>query len=115
ERTLVRHHYASLSRLEKGLLRRYVARMTGLSRAQVTRLIGRYAAHGRVTVTAYQRRKFATRYTRADVELLAYVDQRQRNLCGPATQHILQREYEEYGQAAFQRIAQISVAQIYRF
>ena len=68
ERTLVRHQYASLSRPEKGLVRRYVARMTGLSRAQVTRLIGRYAAHGRVQVAAYRRRKFAARYTKADLE-----------------------------------------------
>jgi hypothetical protein len=115
ERTLVRHQYTSLKRLEKGLVRRYVARMTGLSRAQVARLIGDYAATGRVAVTAYQRRKFAARYTKADVELLAYVDRSHGNLSGPATKHILQREYEEYGQAAFARIAQISVAQIYRF
>jgi transposase InsO family protein len=115
ERTLVRHHYASLKRLEKGLVRRYIACMTGLSRAQMTRLIGRYAADGRVTVPAYQRRKFAVRYTKRDVELLAYVDQSHGNLSGPATKHILQREYAEYGQAAFQGIAQISVAQIYRF
>lgn len=115
ERTLVQHQYASLNRLEKGLVRRYIARMTGLSRAQVARLIRRYAAHGRVTVTAYQRRKFASRYTKADVELLAYVDQSHGNLSGPATKHILQRECAAYGQAAFQRIAQISVAQIYRW
>jgi hypothetical protein len=115
ERTLVRHQYAGLSRLEKGLVRRYVASMTGLSRAQVARLIGGYAANGRVTVTAYQRRRFAAQYTKADVELLAYVDQSHGNLSGPATKHILQREYAEYGQAVFERIAQISVAQIYRF
>lgn len=115
KRTLVWHQYASLSRLEKGLVRRYVARMTGRSRAQVARLIGRYAANGRVTVTAYQRRKFAACYTKADVELLAYVDHSHGNLSGPATRHILQREFAEYGQAAFERIAQISVAQIYRF
>ena len=47
--------------------------------------------------------------------MLAYVDHSHGNLSGPATKHILQREYAEYGQAAFQRIAQISVAQIYRF
>jgi hypothetical protein len=115
ERTLVRHQYAGLRRLEKGLVRRYVARMTGLSRAQVTRLIGDYAANGRVAVAAYQRRKFVSRYTKEDVGLLAYVDRSHGNLSGPATKHILRREYEEYGQAAFERIAQISVAQIYRF
>jgi hypothetical protein len=71
ERTLVRHRYTTLGRREKGLVRHYVARMTGLSRAQVTRLIASYTATGRVKAAAYQRRKFATRYTKSDVELLA--------------------------------------------
>jgi hypothetical protein len=115
ERTLVRHHYASLKRVEKGLVRRYVARMTGLSRAQVARLIQRYCTQGQVKATVYQRRKFPSRYTKQDVELLAYVDRCHSNLSGPATKHILQREYTEYGQAAYARLAEISVAQIYRF
>jgi hypothetical protein len=115
ERTLIRHQYAGLSRREKGLLRRYVARMTGLSRAQVTRLIASYADTGRVKAAPYQRRKFAARYTKADVALLAYVDQSHGNLSGPATKRILEREFGEYGQAAYQRLAGISVAQIYRF
>jgi len=115
EKTLVRHQYAGLSRPEKGLVRRYVARMTGLSRAQATRLIGLYAAHGRIKPALYQRRKFAARYTKADVELLAYVDRSHGNLSGPATKRILQREHSEYGQAAFERLSGISVAQIYRF
>jgi hypothetical protein len=62
ERTLVRHEYASLDRMGKGLVRRYVARMTGLSRAQVTRLIAEYRTTGRVKAVEYQRTKFATRY-----------------------------------------------------
>ena len=95
ERTLVRHLYAELGRKEKGLVRRYVARMTGLSRAQVTRLIAGYADTGRVKAAPYQRRKFAARYTRADVELLAYVDKSHGNLSGPATKRILEREYSE--------------------
>jgi transposase InsO family protein len=115
ERTLARHHYSALKRREKGLLRQYVARMTGLSRAQVARLIQRYCAQGQVKATAYQRRKFPTHYTKQDVELLAYVDRSHGNLSGPATRHILQREYAEFGQAAFERLAKISVAQLYRF
>lgn len=114
EKTLVQHHYESLNRREKGLIRSYVGQMTGLSRAQVTRLIERYTAEGQVKVTAYQRRQFPARYTKADVDLLAYVDKHHGNLSGPATRHILLREYAEYGQSAFQRISEISVAQIYR-
>lgn len=115
ERTLVRYRYTSLNRMEKGLLRRYIARMTGLSRAQVTRLIAGYVESGRVKAAPYQRRKFASRYTKRDVELLAYVDKGHGNLSGPATKRILGREYDEYGQAAFERLSRISVAQIYRF
>jgi transposase len=115
ERTLLRHQYAGLSRREKGLLRLYVARMTGLSRAQVTRLIASYAKTGHVKAAPQQRRKFAARYTKADVELLAYVDKSHGNLSGPATKRILEREFGEYSQAAYQRLAGISVAQIYRF
>jgi transposase InsO family protein len=115
ERTLVRHQYAGLSRREKGLLRRYIARMSGLSRAQVTRLIAGYAGSGRVQAVPYQRRKFATRYTKGDVELLAYVDKSHGNLSGPATKRILEREFSEYNQAVYERVAGISVAQLYRF
>jgi transposase InsO family protein len=115
ERTLVRHRYAGLGRGDKGVVRQYVARMTGLSRAQVTRLIGRHRKTGRVRAAEYQRTKFATRYTAADVELLAYVDKAHGNLSGPATKRILEREHAEYGQAAYQRLSRISVAQIYRF
>jgi len=115
ERTLIRFEYAGLGKTEKGLVRRYIARLSGLSRAQVTRLIASYKANGRVKATSYQRRKFPTRYTKSDVELLAYVDRSHGNLSGPATKRILEREHQEYGQAAFERLAQISVAQIYRF
>ncbi|MBV9506007.1 MAG: DDE-type integrase/transposase/recombinase [Acidobacteriia bacterium] len=115
ERTLVRFGYSALGKRDKGLVRRYIARLTGLSRAQVTRLIASYTASGRVKAAAYQRRKFPARYTKADVELLAYVDRSHGNLSGPATKRILEREHQEYGQAAFARLAQISVAQIYRF
>ena len=114
EQTLVRQQYASLNRSGKGLVRSYIARMTGLSRAQVTRLITTYGKTGRVKAAAYQRTKFATRYTTADVNLLAYVDKAHGNLSGPATRRILEREYAEYGQAAYQRLAAISVARLYR-
>jgi hypothetical protein len=115
ERTLVRHQYPALNRMEKGLVRLYVARMTGLSRAQVTRLIAGYTDTGRVKAAIYQRKKFASRYTKADVELLAYVDKGHSNLSGPATKRILEREYSEYSQSAYERLAGISVAQICRF
>src|ERR1035437_1788020 len=114
EQTVVRHQYAGLDRPGKGLVRSYIARMTGLSRAQVTRLITAYRQTGQVKAAAYQRTHFATRYTAADVNLLAYVDKAHGNLSGPATRRILEREFSEYEQAAYQRLSGISVAHLYR-
>jgi transposase InsO family protein len=114
EQTLVRHQYASLKRPGKGMIRSYIARMTGLSRAQATRLILAYRETGRVKAVVYRRTKFATHYTAADVILLAHVDKAHGNLSGPATRRILEREYSEYNQAAYQRVAAISVAHLYR-
>lgn len=114
EQTLVRLEYASLNKPDKGLVRRYLLRMTGLSRAQGTRLIALQRRTGRVKAAAYQRTKFAARYTAEDVTLLAYVDKAHGNLSGPATRRILEREYSEYNQAAYQRLAGISVAHLYR-
>jgi transposase InsO family protein len=114
ERTLVRHEYAGLRKPDKGVVRRYIAQMTGLSRAQVTRLISGHQQTGRVVATPYQRTRFPKLYTAADVDLLAYVDRAHGNLSGPATRRILEREYHQYGQAAYQRLAEISVAHLYR-
>ena len=114
EGTLVRHEYAGLGKADKGMLRRYLEKMTGLSRAQVTRLITIYTATGHVKAAEYERHQFVRRYTPADVELLAYVDKAHGNLSGPATRRILEREYEVYGIAAYERVARISSAQIYR-
>ena len=114
ERVLVHYEYARQGKADKGLLRRYAGKMTGLSRAQVTRLIKSYLETGRVKAAEYQRHQFAARYTKADVDLLAYVDKAHGNLSGPATRRILAREFEVYGQAAYERLARISSAQIYR-
>jgi transposase InsO family protein len=89
-------------------------RMTGMSRAQVARLIAQQQGAGVVRAAQFERTKFATRYTPADVILLAYVDRAHGNLSGPATRRILEREYGEYGQAAYERLAGISVAHLYR-
>src|SRR6516164_9859717 len=115
DRTLREQDYVQLGRADKGLVRQYVGKMTGLSRAQVARLIQSYCQKGAVKAPTYQRHRFASRYTGADIELLAYVDRMHSVLSGPATKRILEREYTEYGQAVFQRLAGISVAQIYRF
>jgi transposase InsO family protein len=114
-RILRQHGYRQQGRAGKGLLRRYLVKMTGMSRAQITRLIAQYGEGGEVKIGAYRRHRFASKYTRADVALLASVDEAHETLSGPATRQILKREYAEYGQLEYERLATISVAQIYRF
>jgi transposase InsO family protein len=113
ERVLVGQEYAQQGKAARGLLRRYIEKMTGLSRAQVTRLIARYTASGQVRVTVYRRRRFPPLYTRADIELLASVDEAHETLSGPATRRILEREHEVYKRPEFARLAGISVAHLY--
>ncbi len=114
ETTLREQGYEKQGREVKGLLRSYIAKMTGMSRAQVTRLIAQHAAAGEVKPTVYRRRRFPSRYTRRDAELLAMVDEAHETLNGSATSVILNREYNEYGNTEFARLACISVAQLYR-
>ena len=113
EQVLVRQEYAQQGKAARGLVRRYVEKMTGMSRAQVTRLIARYTATGQVRPTIYRRRRFPGLYTRADIELLASVDEAHETLSGPATRRILEREVELYGKQEYVRLAAISVAHLY--
>ena len=112
--TLRQQNYGELGRRGRGLVRSYIGKMTGLSRAQGTRLISQYLQGEEVKLKPYRRRRFPTLYTRADAELLAGVDEAHETLSGPATQKILQREFYDFGDPRYQRLARISVAQLYR-
>jgi transposase InsO family protein len=113
ERVLIQHEFARQGKAARGVVRRYLEKMTGLSRAQVTRLVARYMASGRVAATIYRRRRFPQRYTRADIDLLASVDEAHETLSGPATRRILEREVALYGKQEYARLAGISVAHLY--
>ena len=113
EQVLVEQEYAQQGKVARGLVRRYIEKMTGMSRSQVTRLIARYTATGRVRPTVYRRRRFPGLYTRADIELLASVDEAHETLSGPATRRILEREVQLYGKQEYARLAAISVAHLY--
>ena len=114
DQTLRQQRYGELKRSGRGLVRRYLEKMTGLSRAQMTRLITLYQQGGAVQPRPYRRHRFARRYTREDITLLALVDEAHETLSGPATQEILQRAYYDFQEAPYERLAELSVAQLYR-
>jgi transposase InsO family protein len=114
DQTLRQQRFEELKRSVRGLVRRYLARMTGMSRAQITRLVTQYRNGEEVKPKPYRRRRFRQRYTREDVALLAKVDEAHEVLSGPATQKLLQRAYHDFQEAPYQRLAELSVAQLYR-
>ena len=111
--TLRRHRYREQKRSVKGLLRRYLAKRTGRSIPQVTRLVRQFVREGAVQEASYRRHKFPSRYTGGDIELLAGVDEAHDTLSGPATRRILEREFQEYGHKAYERLSGISVGHLY--
>ncbi|HZL67215.1 MAG TPA: transposase family protein [Candidatus Limnocylindrales bacterium] len=113
ERLLCHHEYPFQKRAAKGLLRAYIEHMTGFSRAQSTRLIGGYVRLGRIVAKPSGRPRFQRHYTPADIALLATVDEAHERLSGPATRHILKREFEVYGKAEFERLAALSNGHLY--
>jgi len=90
-----------------------LSKFAGLSLAQITRLIRAHAQTGKVEAKVYRRQRFAAKSTPGDIALLAQVDRAHERLSGPATQRILKREYAEFGDRKFTRLAQISVAHLY--
>jgi hypothetical protein len=112
-KVLCEQEYWKQKRAVKGTLRRYLAKMTGRSRAQVARLIQRYRESGAVKESNYRRNRFVRRYSAADIALLSAVNEAHENLSGPAPQKILNREFHEFGDPRYARLAAISAAHIY--
>jgi transposase InsO family protein len=112
--TLRQIKYQDLKRSGRGIVRRYVGKMTGLSRAQVTRLIKVYTGGEEVKAKPYRRHRFARRYSREDIEMLAAVDEAHETMSGPATRKILYRACYEFQEKGYERLGELSVAQLYR-
>ncbi len=109
----MRFRYLELSKAEKGVLVRYLAKVSGYSRQQLTRLIRQYRDTGSIRRSQRTVNGFRRRYTRADIVLLAELDELHGTLSGPATKKRCERAYGVFGQAQYQRLAGISVAHLY--
>jgi transposase InsO family protein len=111
---LERIDYRQRKRAERGVVLAYLRRLSGYSRAQVTRLVARWVERAplqkRYCVPA---QAFARRFCLQDIELLAQVDQAMDTLSGPATVHVLRRQFEQFGDERFKRLAQLSVSHLY--
>jgi hypothetical protein len=94
-------------------VRSFLVKVSGLSRQQITRLITQWTKTRRVRRQVPQRPSFPRRYTAADIALLAQVDAAHEELSGPATCHVLRREWKIFGNLEYQRLSGISVSHLY--
>jgi hypothetical protein len=106
-------NYALLAKRERGVVRSYLEKVTGMSVSQMTRLIRSFLDNGAVKSAPYQRHRFRALYTPEDIALLAEVDRAHERLSGPATRHLFQRAYEQYGNKQYERLSKISVSHLY--
>jgi transposase InsO family protein len=113
EKMLVNQEYHRQPKKQRGAIRAYLSKVAGLSLPQIARLIRAHAQTGKVEAKVYRRQRFAAKYRGADIALLAQVDGAHERLSGPATRCILKREYSEFGNQKFARLAEISVAHLY--
>ena len=108
--TLDRFNFRRLSKPDKGAVLRFLVAATGISRPQLERLVRQW----RHTGTIRDRRggargkPFASKFTAADIRLLAEVDQAYSQMSGLATREVLRRQFEEHGDRRFARLATIS-------
>lgn len=111
---LKRLQYRRLGRADKGVVRRYLCRATGYSRSQLTRLVSR-GLRGAALVKRYAPplQGFVSKFTAADVALLASTDALHNTLSGPATKILMQRAWQLYRDPGYERLAGISVSHIY--
>jgi len=107
---LLRFHYRQLGKAEKGLVLDFLQKVSGYSRIQVKRLIQQYVQHGRLHRTV---QGFRHLYTLEDIQLLAQTDELHGTLSGPATKKLCERAWLRFGQAAYHRLAGISVSYLY--
>jgi transposase InsO family protein len=113
EAVLTQQQYFSLSKKERGAVRALLSKVAGLSLPQITRLIRNYKRNGQLRPSSANRRRFPTKYTTEDLELLIAVDRAHQRLSGPATRRILEREWHVFGKREYARLAEISVAHLY--
>ena len=112
-RTLVKFDYLTCDKADKGTLMSYLMKVSGYSRAQVKRLIKRYRETGELAPRQCTARGFARRYTKADMRLLAAMDERHNTPNGLTLKKLCERACEVFGQAEYERLAGISVSHLY--
>lgn len=112
-KTLVKFHYLTLPKKDKGIVIRYLIKMTGYSRQQLTRLIKKYAKTGKVNWTPCRHNGFTKKYTDDDILLLVKTDKLHDTPCGHSVKKLCERAYGKFEDNDYERLSKISVSHLY--
>ncbi len=113
-RTVRRFSYRHLKRAQKAVVLRFLERVSGYSRQQLTRLVKRGVEPAPLRMRYRgSRTSFATRFSAADILVLAHTDALHGTLSGPATKKLMERAWALFGDARYERLSAISVAHLY--
>ena len=112
-RVLKRFNYPHLGRPDKGVVKRYLVHITGYSNQHLTKLIKRFVTKQPLGQRKSPKAGFHRRYTDEDILLLVHTDKLHDTPSGQVIKHLLKRAYTVFGDPAYERLANISVAQIY--
>ena len=112
---LTRFGYRQLGKSDKGVALRFLGSVTGFSRPQVERLVRQWRQTGHIRERRDGRRgrPFARKYTRADIQRLADINQAYGQMSGLATREILRRQFQVYGDVRYERLASLSNGHLY--
>lgn len=94
-------------------MRRYIQHLSGYSRQQMDRLIEQYRKTGHIQRRQRTVNGFETKYTKADIHLLADVNRLVDDVSGTTVKAFCQRTLEVHGDQRFARFAGISVSHLY--
>lgn len=113
KRLLSQFNYQRLKRKDKGVWRRFACKVSGYSRQQMTRLIKQYSKTGKLIRKQKTTNGFTRRYTEADIQLLAQMDERHDTPSGPAVKKLCERAFELFGEEDYAYLTGISVSHLY--
>jgi len=113
EGTLARYRYRRLGKADKGVVIEYLMKVSGYSRQQITRLIAQYVKRGQLRRRQRTTNGFARRYTAGDIRLLAAMDERHGTPNGVTLKKLCERAWRLFDEAAYERLASISVSHLY--
>ena len=110
---LVKFHYLTLSKQDRGVVIQYLMKVAGYSRQQITRLINQYRKTGRIERRQRTVSGFKRKYSAADILLLAGMDERHETPCGQAIKKLCERAYQIFGDEDYEGLSNISISHLY--